>query len=605
MFSKKDNIPVNDRFSTNNNNNTISNHSSEKAILAVFVTVLVLLISLVTFLYDFILSFKKYVPFKGLFNSDSVGLANYQDFIASNYFGRLLSNTIVQSLLFGIFLFLISIILGAVITFLSPKSMLSHILVTFTLIPVFIPDVVYVNWFINLSSPAKPFIMPYIAIWFIPLLRALKYAGIPVLITSIIYERIWERKRSENYLLPLQVSACFALFSIMFISINDITITSLSVNPIIYETIDTFNLFTYRTGLLNGDYSQAAAVSIISRLLCMITAAIFYFPFKKLAKTIFHQSLFNCKTPKSNSDYKSNSDLDNISNLNGDINSDLDNDLDKHSYKNSNDNSYSNLNNGSYSENKPAFNYQKSLYSTVIALILGFIVFALPYLARNINIFDFEALSMLLQNSGAMGAFPLSIIVAFIAAVVNVVLSAILAYPIVCSKTSLKGFSIVLLLLIAIMVSTPISIGVYMIFRSLGIFNTAFALIFGLISPISGVWAFVAMANYQNVPERCRFSKAIAKPSIALLLVQFVYCFNNYFPSLIYASDRRLYTTSLFYRELALAGGEAARQMPQYGGIVFWYGFILSIIPVAILAVLRICFNKGSLLSILGMSQRR
>ena len=78
MFSKKDNIPVNDRFSTNNNNNTISNHSSEKAILAVFVTVLVLLISLVTFLYDFILSFKKYVPFKGLFNSDSVGLANYR-----------------------------------------------------------------------------------------------------------------------------------------------------------------------------------------------------------------------------------------------------------------------------------------------------------------------------------------------------------------------------------------------------------------------------------------------------------------------------------------------------------------------------------------------
>jgi ABC-type polysaccharide transport system permease subunit len=588
MFSKKDNSPIDNTFSTKN---TFSHYSSEKVILAIIFTILLFLISLTTFLYDFLISIKEYTPLKGIFNSANVGLTNYRNFISSHYFGKLLSNTIVQSLLFGIFVFFISMILGVLITSLPSRSMLSNTLATFMLIPVFAPDVVYVSWFMNLFSPAKPFIVPNIAMWFIPLIRALKYAGIPVLITLIMHEKICERKESQNFSLALQVSACFALFSIMFITINDITITSLAINPLVYETIDSFNLFTYRTGLLSANFSNAAAVSIIGRLLCLITAAILFLPFKKLAESIFHRNLYDSSSPKSNSDH------DNISSLNSD--------LERHSYNNPNGDSYSNLNNGSYSENEPSSNYMKPLFSTIIALVLGLFIFVLPFLIRSINIFDLEALSMLFQNSNVIGAFPLSIIVALIAAAINVALSAIVAYPIACSKTSMKRVSIILILLIAVIASTPISLGTYMLFRSIGIFNTAFALILGLISPITGVWAFVAIANYQNVPEGSRYSKAIAKPAIALLLVQFVYCFNNYFPSLIYTSDRRLYTPSMLYRELALVGGEAARQIPQYGGMVFWYGFILSIIPVAILAVLRICFNKSSLLSILGMSQRR
>ena len=119
-----------------------------------------------------------------------------------------------------------------------------------------------------------------------------------------------------------------------------------------------------------------------------------------------------------------------------------------------------------------------------------------------------------------------------------------------------------------------------MLSRSMGMVNTVYAVLFGLIFPITGVWAFVAIANSQGVPEKVEYAAAISKPAIALVMVQMVYCLNNFLPSLIYISDTRLRSPILAYREVALIGNEIARQLPQYDAIVFWYGIILSIIPV-------------------------
>ena len=110
------------------------------------------------------------------------------------------------------------------------------------------------------------------------------------------------------------------------------------------------------------------------------------------------------------------------------------------------------------------------------------------------------------------------------------------------------------------------------------------------------VWAFVAIAS-SRVFEKVEYAAAISKPAIALVMVQMVYCLNNFLPSLIYISDTRLRSPILAYREVALIGNEIARQLPQYDAIVFWYGIILSIIPVGVLA--DYLFQKTSLLSIL------
>ena len=131
-----------------------------------------------------------------------------------------------------------------------------------------------------------------------------------------------------------------------------------------------------------------------------------------------------------------------------------------------------------------------------------------------------------------------------------------------------------------------------MLSRSMGMVNTVYAVLFGLIFPITGVWAFVAIANSQGVSEKVEYAAAISKPAIALVMVQMVYCLNNFLPSLIYISDTRLRSPILAYREVALIGNEIARQLPQYDAIVFWYGIILSIIPVGILAVLRTYFKR-------------
>jgi|GEM_PF-5314484 len=541
-------------------------HSSQKVVISIAFTSLVLVVSLLPFLYDVLISVKDYAVFKGLGNSPYVGLANYQKFFNSPYFTRLLSNTIVQSLLFSIFLFLLSVILGYIVVSLPSKSIISNVIVTFALIPVFIPDVVYIGWFMNLPlSGSKPFVISNIAVWFIPFIRAIKYAGIPVLITSIISGSDGKRNTEKmHFLLPLQVAACFVLFSLMFVTINDITITSLASNPLIYEVIDSFNMYIYRSGLLNAKYSDAAAVTVISRFLCLISAAVFFIPFTILARNLFGKNLFS-ETLSNTSSNEEKTDDENIADI----------------------------------------GYKNHLISTIIAVVLIFIMAAFPYTVKNVKIFDLEAISLIFQNPNTMNTFPLYIFISLVAAFINVGLSAVLAYPLVCGSRISKRISMVLLLLIAILASTPISIGSYMLLRGLGIFNTVYAVMFALIFPITGVWAFAAIANSQGVSESGQYAKAIGKPAIALVMVQMVYCFNNFMPSLIYIADRRLFSPVLVYRELALMGGEAARQLPQYSAMVFWYGIILSIIPVGILTVLRALPKKTTLLSILGMAHRK
>ena len=560
--------------------NTSARDSTGIAGISLAFTALVLLTSLLPALYDILMSVKEYTPFKGFFNSPNVGLANYQKFFNSFYFSKLLSNTIVQSLLFSLFLFLISVILGSIVVSLPSRSILGNVIITLALIPAFIPDVVYVSWFMNLQLQIKPFLMPNIAVWFIPLIRAMKYAGIPILMASIIYEI----RGKKNYLLPLQAGACFALFSIMFITINDITISFLAVNPLIYEVIDSFNLFTYRSGLVNGEYSYAAAITVISRLLCLISVAIFFIPFKMLAKNLFGRNLL-----------EKNFSGEHLSESN----------LTESNLSESTLTSEATIN--ASSENQPSVNYWKQLLptATAISIVIVLILAALPLMIKNINIFDSKAISMVFQNSDALSSFPLYLFISLLAASANVGLFAILAYPIVCGRKILRRISIGLMLLIAISVSAPISVGTYILFRSLGMINTTYGVLLPLIFPTAGVWAFVAIANSQGVPENMEYIRAISKPSIALILVQMVYNLNNFLPSLIYITDRKLFSPALMYRELALVGGEAVRQLPQYDAMIFWYGVILSIIPVGILVVLRTRLTKTSLFSILGMAQRK
>ncbi len=581
------NIPISNEIKTS------SKHSPLMVGISIAFTALVLIVSLVPFLYDVLMSVKEYAPFKGLGNSPYIGTMNYQKFFNSPYFFRLISNTIIQSLLFGIFLFIISVILGYIITSLPPKNILSNIIITFTLIPVFIPDVVYVGWFTNLPFlpfSTKPFVTPNIAVWFIPLIRAIKYVGIPVLMVSVL-SGLGKKRIS---LLPLQVGACFTLFSLMFIAVNDITITLLVSNPLIYEVADSFNLFVYRTGLMNSEFSYAAAITVISRFLCLISAAIFSIPFIILARNLFGKNLFS-------------ENIDNTS-CNGYKRENEKTDCEKIDYRQTGNGQDSNSKTGNVetvNTEKSNIGYTSNLISTLIAVILIFMTAAFPYWAKNVNIFDREAISMIFQNPNTLNNYPLYIIISLIAACINVGFAAILAYPLVCGSKISNRVSIVLLLFIAILTSVPISIGAYMLSRSMGMVNTVYAVLFGLIFPITGVWAFVAIANSQGVPEKVEYAAAISKPAIALVMVQMVYCLNNFLPSLIYISDTRLRSPILAYREVALIGNEIARQLPQYDAIVFWYGIILSIIPVGILAVLRTYFKKTSLLSILGMSHRR
>ena len=525
-------------------------HSPVMIWLSVAFTALILFLSSLPTFYDIILSVKEYTPIKGLANSPNIGFENYTKFFESFYFIPLLSNTIVQGLLFALFIFILSTLVGTIVISLPSKSIVRNTIVTVAIIIIFLPDIVYSHWFINLPLSIKPFLNPQIAVWFIPLMRAIKYVGIPVLITSVLSEK----NENSSGLLPVKAGACFALFSLMFIAANDFNITFLVYNPMIYSVIDSFNTFVYRTGLLNMEISYASTIMVLRNLLCLISVAIFFIPFSILAKSLFNKSMY--------------------------IESDSD------SGKN------------------------KKLISTIIAIGVVIVAGILPLVVKGVNIFDVKAIVMLFNNPFVIPPILKYLILTSIAALVNVFLAIIIAYPFVSGDRIVKKVSYILILLLSIIGSISVSVGGYILFRSLGIVNTVFSVIFGLISPTACVWALIAIIRLHNVKDWGGYIKTISRPAIMLVFVQIVYGLNNYVPSLIGIKDRNMFSPMLFYREIAFMSNAPIQSLPKNAPMnvpvmVFWYGVLLSAIPIIILSVLRIRSSNTSLLSILGLAQRK
>lgn len=513
--------------------------------LSMVFTAIILFLSLIPLLVDVVISMKNYSIMQGIFGSPFCGFANYKAFLTSVHFPRLFTNAIVQNLLFGLFVITLTALIGTIVIKLPGHSLIRGVMVTLFMIPVFIPDAVYGNWFVRQSVFAETLTSDDIAVWFFPFIHAIKFMGIPLLTTSVI-EEIGEKK---NYILPLQVGGCFALFSLMFISANDFLSTFLLYNPKIYKAVDSLDLYAYRNSLLQMKLSFGSAVAVVRQLFCLLSVAVLYMPFCMLAKRLF--------TFPVQERVRSN----------------------KH--------------------------YIKDAMTSLIAIAIFFIVAWIPLMLKGSNIFSITSWQLLLSNPMIMIQLIKYIGIAGFVAVINVLSSLIIAYPVIRGRGFAKNCSVVMVLMLSVVYSLPFSVGTYIITKSLGMFNTYFAVIMGLIFPAVGVWSIIAVAYLRGVAENVRYIKVVAIPAVALVLIQMVYNMNNYIPSLLYTANRDLLSPILVYREIATTAGNMAKEMPNYDVMVFWYGGLLSIIPVGVLVLVRILFTNVSLLSILGLGQRK
>lgn len=250
-------------------------------------------------MFGLIIAFENYKPRLGFFKSPFVGLTHFKNFIHDYYFKRTLMNTIRISVTNLIFTFPCPIILAIFISELRSKKY-SKVVQTITYIPHFVSVVVVTSILMDLTSRtgAVTTLLSYFGFEPVTMLNEPKYF-LPLYIISNIWQNVgwnsivylaallsidsqlYEAARIDGAgklrqlwsvtlpcLLPTIIIMLILQIGKMFnVGYEKII---LMYNSLTYEVADVINSYVYREGLLNLNYSYAAAVGMFNSIVSFI-----------------------------------------------------------------------------------------------------------------------------------------------------------------------------------------------------------------------------------------------------------------------------------------------------------------------------------------------
>jgi len=251
-------------------------------------------------LYGLIIAFKDYSVFQGIMGSDWVGLKHFTKFFTGDDFYLLFKNTLLLGFYSLIFGFPFPIILAVLLNEVRIKWFKKSVQ-TFTYLPAFLSVVIISSMIIDFLSPGSGIINQIIA-WFG--LEKIYFLILPEWFRTVyVVSDIWSTAGYEAiiYLAAIsgisptlyeaaRVDGSSRLRSIWHITIPGIMPTVLVMfilktgsmirvgyekvlllyTPTTYEVADVFSTFVYRKGLLETNYSYAAAVGMFEALIAMI-----------------------------------------------------------------------------------------------------------------------------------------------------------------------------------------------------------------------------------------------------------------------------------------------------------------------------------------------
>jgi ABC-type polysaccharide transport system permease subunit len=252
-----------------------------KVYLSLVVLFAVLFVSVAAFGRELIISLKSGNLAMGLSSAPWVGLRNYVQFINSVAFVNILRNTFVFNLLFAGMSFVLTVLLGYLMTAL-PK-VLKGIIAAFFGLLLFLPNDIFAGWVIHLAG-SELFANADAMRLFHPFLCAVKYLGIPLLLVYIRDEIYLEK----DSLTPVKSAGLFVLVSLVFITSSFFTLSNAFGNPLSYESMDMLDTFTYRRGLMGMDAGISSAVGVLRILVTIVSAAILFLPVFALFRSTFN-----------------------------------------------------------------------------------------------------------------------------------------------------------------------------------------------------------------------------------------------------------------------------------------------------------------------------
>lgn len=277
------------------------NIKRDKALLLIILPVVIHYLVFVYYpMYGNIIAFKKYSPAKGIMGSDWAGLRYFMQFFNSPYFTRVLRNTLLISLYSILWGFPIPILFALMTNDLKAGAY-KRVVQAVSYIPYFISTVVICGMLVNFLSPSSGIINSIIKAFGGEPINFLMEPGWfrTVFITSgvwqgfgwsaIVYlaaltgvsQELYEAARVDGAsklqqvihvsipcILPtVIVTFIMQIGTLMSVGYEKII---LLYNPVTLEVADVISSYTYRTGLVEGNYSFGSAVGLFNSAINLI-----------------------------------------------------------------------------------------------------------------------------------------------------------------------------------------------------------------------------------------------------------------------------------------------------------------------------------------------
>lgn len=245
-------------------------------------------------MYGAIIAFKDFSPVKGILRSPWAGFVHFQSFFSSYYFVRIVRNTLLINLGILLFGFPMPILLAILLNELRIGP-LKRFVQTVSYLPHFISTVIIAGMVVNFLSPSSGIVNAFL-VRVLGLPRPVFFMAEPRWFRAIyVVSDIWQGVGWGTilYLAALAgvnpelyeaaridgASRWRQYWNVTFVSLIPITVMMLVLrvgqmmvlgpdkvillyNPLIYETADVISTYVYRRGLLQADYSYAAAVDL-------------------------------------------------------------------------------------------------------------------------------------------------------------------------------------------------------------------------------------------------------------------------------------------------------------------------------------------------------
>jgi ABC-type polysaccharide transport system, permease component len=263
-------------------------------------------------MYGLQIAFRDYSIFKGISDSPYVGFHHFEVFLQSDYFLRVLKNTLMISLYSLIFAFPVPIILALLLNEVKNATFRKTVQ-TFTYLPHFISVVVVCGIVTNFLSPSSGLLnavldklglekIYFLAvpeyfrtifismnIWqeagFGAIIYIAALAGInPEQYEAAVIDGASKWKRVLHVTLPGILPTIMVMLILKIGSLLEVGYEAIILlyQPATYNTADVISTYVYREGIMNGRYDMATAVGLFNAVIGFVLIIIANFLSKRI-----------------------------------------------------------------------------------------------------------------------------------------------------------------------------------------------------------------------------------------------------------------------------------------------------------------------------------